>query len=94
MEPAAAPSPLRTVNQPGLKPRGNCCEADCPALSCPTTPATCLSFLSWQLREKGKALEWYGKAVLWMEKHKPNDESLRRFRAEAEELIGSEFRIN
>ena len=39
----AAPSPLPTVNPPVMKPRGNFGKADCPVLSCPTTPTTCLS---------------------------------------------------
>lgn len=42
----------------------------------------------WQLGEKQQAREWYDKAVEWMEKNKPNDEELLRFRAEAEELLG------
>ncbi|MHC4578191.1 MAG: protein kinase domain-containing protein [Planctomycetota bacterium] len=36
------------------------------------------------------ARDWYDKAVAWMEKHKPDDEELKRFRAEAEEVLGIE----
>jgi tetratricopeptide (TPR) repeat protein len=32
--------------------------------------------------------EWYDKAIAWMDEHKPDDEELKRFRAEAEELLG------
>lgn len=42
----------------------------------------------WQLGEKDKAREWYDKAVQWMDKNKPQDEELKRFRSEAEELLG------
>ncbi|HUE74171.1 MAG TPA: protein kinase [Pirellulaceae bacterium] len=47
-----------------------------------------LAMAHWQLGEKDKAREWYDKAVQWMDKHQPNDEELRRFRAEAAELLG------
>ena len=42
----------------------------------------------WQLGEKEQARKWYDKAVQWMDKNKPKDEELRRFRKEAEELLG------
>ncbi len=46
----------------------------------------------WQPGEKDKAREWYDKAVQWMEKGKnpgaPGE--LKRFRAEAAELLGVE----
>jgi tetratricopeptide (TPR) repeat protein len=42
----------------------------------------------WQLGQKGEARRWYDKAVEWMEKNRPQDKELRRFRAEAEELMG------
>ena len=35
------------------------------------------------------AREWYDKAVAWMDEHKPDDEELKRFRAEASELLGT-----
>ena len=34
------------------------------------------------------AREWYDKAVAWMEEHEPNDDEFKRFRAEAEEVLG------
>jgi tetratricopeptide (TPR) repeat protein len=40
-----------------------------------------------QLRGEGEAREWYDQALRWMEKNKPRDEELRRFRAEAAELL-------
>jgi tetratricopeptide (TPR) repeat protein/serine/threonine protein kinase len=42
----------------------------------------------WQLGNKEEARTRFEKAVAWMEKNKPSDEELRRFRAEAEELLG------
>ena len=35
-----------------------------------------------------QARKWYDQAVQWMDKNKPQDEELRRFRAEAAELLG------
>jgi len=37
--------------------------------------------------DRGEARKWYDRAVQWMEKHQPNNEELRRFRAEAEEIL-------
>ena len=42
----------------------------------------------WQLGEKEEARRWYDKAVKWTDQNKPEDEQLRRFRAEAAELLG------
>lgn len=42
----------------------------------------------WQLDEKSKARNWYEQSVDWMAKNKPNDDDLRRFRAEAAEMLG------
>ena len=42
----------------------------------------------WQLGEKEAARKWYDQAVAWMDKNQPNNEELRRFRAEAAELLG------
>ncbi len=53
-----------------------------------------LAMAHWQLGEKLPAREWYEKSVQWMEKNKPSDESLRRFRTEAEELMGKGFGKN
>jgi superkiller protein 3 len=47
-----------------------------------------LAMAHWQLGEKEKARTWYDQAVAWMDKHKPQDEELRRFRAEAADLLG------
>ena len=43
----------------------------------------------WQPGEKDEARKWFDQAVEWMEKNKPDDEELRRFRAEAAELLGA-----
>ena len=40
-----------------------------------------------QARHKEEARKWYDKAVEWMEKNRPDNEELRRFRAEAEEIL-------
>jgi eukaryotic-like serine/threonine-protein kinase len=41
----------------------------------------------WQVGEKDKARETYEKAVRWMDRNQPDNEELRRFRDEAEELL-------
>jgi serine/threonine protein kinase/tetratricopeptide (TPR) repeat protein len=46
-----------------------------------------LAMAHWQLGEKEKARTWYEKAVAWMDKNKPQDEELRRFRTEAAALL-------
>jgi tetratricopeptide (TPR) repeat protein len=46
-----------------------------------------LAMAHWQLGEKERARKEYEQAVSWMEKNQPNDEELRRFRAEAEGLL-------
>jgi serine/threonine protein kinase/tetratricopeptide (TPR) repeat protein len=46
-----------------------------------------LAMAHWQLGEKEKARTWYDRAVQWMDKNQPNDEELRRFRAEAADLL-------
>ena len=46
-----------------------------------------LAMAHWQLGNKDEARKWYDQAVGWMEKNKPHDEELRRFRAEAEALL-------
>ena len=45
-----------------------------------------LAMAHWQLDEKDKARAWYDRAVTWMDKNKPQDEELKRFRAEATDL--------
>ena len=47
-----------------------------------------LTMAYWQLGKKDKAHQWYDKAVARMEKYRPQDVDLGRFRAEAEELLG------
>ena len=47
-----------------------------------------LAMAHWQLDNKDKAHTWYKKAAEWTEKNQPNNKELRRFRAEAEELMG------
>jgi tetratricopeptide (TPR) repeat protein len=42
----------------------------------------------WQLGDKEQAHKSYDQAVRWMEKHRPKDKELRRFRAEAAALLG------
>jgi len=48
-----------------------------------------LAMAHWQLHQKEAARKRYEQAVEWMEKNQPQDEELRRFRAEAAELLGS-----
>jgi tetratricopeptide (TPR) repeat protein len=47
-----------------------------------------LAMAHWQLGHKEEARRQYDKSVEWMEKYKPADEKLKRFRAEAAELLG------
>jgi tetratricopeptide (TPR) repeat protein len=47
-----------------------------------------LAMARWHLGEKEQARTWFDRAVQWMDKKKPDDEELRRFRAEAEEVLG------
>jgi serine/threonine protein kinase len=47
-----------------------------------------LAMAHWQLGEKDLALEWYDKAVTWMENNMPYNEELVRFREEAAQLLG------
>jgi tetratricopeptide (TPR) repeat protein/serine/threonine protein kinase len=46
-----------------------------------------LAMAHWRLGDKEQARKWYDQAVQWMEKNKPQDEELHRFRAEAAELL-------
>lgn len=46
-----------------------------------------LAMAHWQLGDRAEARKWYDQAVAWMDKHQPKNEELRRFRAEAGELI-------
>jgi uncharacterized protein HemY len=47
-----------------------------------------LAMSHWQLGEKAEARKWFDKAVKWMDKNLPQNEELRRFRAEAAALLG------
>jgi tetratricopeptide (TPR) repeat protein len=47
-----------------------------------------LALAHWRLGDRDKARTWFDRAVRWMDTHKPQDEELRRFRAEAEVLLG------
>jgi tetratricopeptide (TPR) repeat protein len=47
-----------------------------------------LAMAHWQLGEKDKARAWYDQAVTWMDKNRPQDAELKRFRAEATALLG------
>jgi tetratricopeptide (TPR) repeat protein/serine/threonine protein kinase len=47
-----------------------------------------LAMAHWQLNEKEKARAWYDQAVAWMDKNNPQNEELKRFRAEAATLLG------
>jgi serine/threonine protein kinase/tetratricopeptide (TPR) repeat protein len=49
-----------------------------------------LAMAHWQLGAKDKAREWFAKAVQWMEKGNKENAQLKRFRAEAAELLGVE----
>src|SRR5262249_27688726 len=48
-----------------------------------------LAMAHWQLGEQGQAREEYEQAVEWMQTKEPKNEELRRFRAEAEELMSA-----
>ena len=41
----------------------------------------------WQVGNKEQARKWYDRAVEWADKYQPGDAQLRRFRAEAAELL-------
>jgi pentatricopeptide repeat protein len=47
-----------------------------------------LAMCRWRLDARQDALRLYEQAVQWMQEKKPNDEELRRFRAEAVEHLG------
>jgi tetratricopeptide (TPR) repeat protein len=49
-----------------------------------------LAMAHWRLGEKDKAREWFARAVQWMEKVNTASDELKRFRAEAAELLGVE----
>jgi eukaryotic-like serine/threonine-protein kinase len=47
-----------------------------------------LAMAHWRLGDHDKARTWFGRAVQWMDKHMPQHGELRRFRAEAEAMLG------
>jgi serine/threonine protein kinase/WD40 repeat protein len=49
-----------------------------------------LAMAHWQLGNKEEARRWHDQAVQWMDKNKPQDEELLRFRAEAAEMMSVE----
>jgi tetratricopeptide (TPR) repeat protein len=46
-----------------------------------------LAMAHWRLNQYESARRWYAKATEWMDRHRPNDDELRRFRVEAAELL-------
>jgi hypothetical protein len=42
----------------------------------------------WQLGAREEARTWYDRARPWVQKNAPPNDELRRFRAEAEALLG------
>jgi hypothetical protein len=49
-----------------------------------------LAMAHWQLGERGKAREWFAASVQWMDKGLQDNAELKRFRAEAADLLGVE----
>ncbi|HEX2474881.1 MAG TPA: hypothetical protein VHK01_09050, partial [Lacipirellulaceae bacterium] len=47
-----------------------------------------LAMAHWQRGDKDVARQWYEDAVAWMREHRPDDQRLVAFRAEADELMG------
>jgi serine/threonine protein kinase/tetratricopeptide (TPR) repeat protein len=48
-----------------------------------------LAMAHWQLDEKEEARRWYDKAIEWIKQNPTEDEELKRFHAEAAELLGT-----
>jgi hypothetical protein len=46
-----------------------------------------LALAHWHLGEQENARELYDRAVGWMDKNEPKNEEMRRFRAEAAQLL-------
>jgi hypothetical protein len=53
-----------------------------------------LAMAQARLGNKDEARKWFDRAVLWMEKNSPKDEEMRRFQAEAAEVLGVKDRKN
>ena len=47
-----------------------------------------LAMACWELGDKGEARRHLERAMTWTEKKKPNDKELRKFRKQAEMLMG------
>jgi tetratricopeptide (TPR) repeat protein len=47
-----------------------------------------LAMAHWQLGHKDEARKWYDQSVQWMKDDSPDDQQIRRFRAEAATLLG------
>jgi tetratricopeptide (TPR) repeat protein len=47
-----------------------------------------LALAHWRLGDRDEARAWLDRAVQGMDRHKPHDDELRRFRAEAEAVLG------
>jgi hypothetical protein len=41
----------------------------------------------WRLGDHNKARIWFDRAVQWINRHKPHDDELFRFRAEAQAML-------
>jgi tetratricopeptide (TPR) repeat protein/tRNA A-37 threonylcarbamoyl transferase component Bud32 len=46
-----------------------------------------LAMAHWRLGDRDEARTWFDRAVQWMDRHKPRDDELRHFRAEAEAML-------
>ena len=46
-----------------------------------------LAMAHCRLGDRDKARRWFERAVQWMDRHKPHDDELRRFRKEAETVL-------
>jgi hypothetical protein len=49
-----------------------------------------LAMAHWKRDQPEEARKWYDQAVAWTDKHQPQTGELRRFRAEAAQLLGIE----
>jgi tetratricopeptide (TPR) repeat protein len=46
-----------------------------------------LAMAHWRLGDRNQARIWFDRAVRWMDRHKPHDDELCRFRAEAQSIL-------
>jgi tetratricopeptide (TPR) repeat protein len=53
-----------------------------------------LAMAHWQLGHKEEARKWYDQAIEWVDTNQPKNDDLRRFRAEAAELLKIEDKPN